>query len=78
MNKSVTKYIFPYRAFPAEHDGDIYFHVQQFLQKLEGLLQHHVSPFIPPSPELSQYIPFNEVRRNIIKCMFYVKISILT
>ena len=35
-------------AFPAEHEGDIYFHVQQFLQKLEGLLQHHVSPFIPP------------------------------
>ena len=65
MNESVTKYIFPYRAIPAEHDVDIYFHVQQFLQKLEGLLQHHVSPFIPPSPVLSQYIPFYEVRRNI-------------
>ena len=66
MNESVTKYIFPYRAFPAKHDGDIYFHVQQFLQKLEGLLQHHVSPFIPPpSPVLSQYIPFYEVRRDI-------------
>ena len=48
MNKSVTKYMFPYRAFPAEHDGDIYFHVKQSLEKLEGLLQHHVSPFIPP------------------------------
>ena len=67
MNKSVTKYIFSYRAFPAEHDGDIYFHVQQFLQNLEGLLQHHVSPFIPPSPVLSQYIPFYEVRRNITR-----------
>ena len=47
MNKSLTKYIFPYSSFHAEHDGDIYFHVQQFLQKLEGLLQHHVSLFIP-------------------------------
>ena len=57
--------MFPYRAFHTEHDGSIFFHVQQFLQKLEGLLQHHVSPFIPPSPVLSQYIPFYEVRRNI-------------
>ena len=47
-NKSVSKYTFSYSSFHAEHDGDIYFHVQQFLQKLEGLLQHHVSPFIPP------------------------------
>ena len=46
MNKSVTEYIFPYRAFHAEHGGDIYFHVQQFLRKLEGLLQPHVSPII--------------------------------
>ena len=66
MNKSVTKYIFPYSSFHAEHDGDIYFHVQQLLRKLEGLLQPHVSLFIPPpSPVLSQYIPFYEVRRNI-------------
>ena len=66
MNKSVTKYIFPYRVFPAEHDCDIYFHVQQLLRKLEGLLQPHVSLFIPPpDPVLSQYIPFYEVRRNI-------------
>ena len=58
--------MFLYRAFPAEDDGAIYFHVQQVLQKLEGLLQHHVPPFIPhPSPVLSQYIPFYEVRRNI-------------
>ena len=48
MNKSVTKYIFSYSAYPAEHDDDIDFYVQQFLQKLEGFLQHHVSPFIPP------------------------------
>ena len=68
MNKSVTKYIFPYSSFHAEHDGDIYFHVQQLLRKLEGLLQPHVSLFIPPpSPVLSQYIPFYEVRRNIKK-----------
>ena len=68
MNKNVTKYIFPYRAFPTEHDCDVYFHVQFFfLQKLEGLLQHHVSPFISPSPVLSQYIQFYEVRRNIKK-----------
>ena len=46
--KSVAKYMFPNRAFPAEHDGVIYFHVKQFLQKLKGLLQHHVFPFIPP------------------------------
>ena len=66
MNKSVTKYIFPYSSFHAEHDGCIYFHVQQLLRKLEGLLQPHVSLFIPPpSPVLSQYIPFYEVRRNI-------------
>ena len=30
--------MFSYRAFPAEYDGDVYFHVQQFLQKLQGLL----------------------------------------
>ena len=48
MNKSVTKYIFPYSSFHAEYDGDKYFHVQQFLQKLEGLLQPHVSLFIFP------------------------------
>ena len=66
MNKSVTKYTFSYSSFHAEHDGDIYFHVQQLLRKLEGLLQPHVSLFIPPpSPVLSQYIPFYEVRRNI-------------
>ena len=66
MNKSVTKYIFPYSSFHAEHDGDIYFYVQQFLWKLEGLLQPNVSLFIPPPyPVLSQYIPFYEVRRNI-------------
>ena len=66
MNKSVTKYIFPYSSFHAEHDGDIYFHVQQLLRKLEGLLQPHVSLFIPPPyPVLSQYIPFYEVRRNL-------------
>ena len=66
MNKSVTKYIFPYSSFHAEHDGCIYFHVQQLLRKLEGLLQPHVSLFIPPpSPVLSQYIPFYEVRWNI-------------
>ena len=68
MNKSVTKYIFPYRSFPAEDDGDIYFHVQQFLQMLEGLLQHHVSPFIPPPLPLLYYhnvFLFYEVRRNI-------------
>ena len=66
MNKSVTKYIFPYSSFHAEHDGDIYFHVQELLRKLEGLLQPHVSLFIPPPyPVLSQYIPFYEVRRNI-------------
>ena len=66
MNKSVTKYIFPYSSFHAEHDGCIYFHVQQLLRKLEGILQPHVSLFIPPpSPVLSQYIPFYEVRRNI-------------
>merc|ERR1712154_9552 len=66
VNKSVTKYIFPYSSFHAEHDRCIYFHVQQLLRKLEGLLQPHVSLFIPPpSPVLSQYIPFYEVRRNI-------------
>ena len=53
-------------AFSAEDDGDIHFHVQHFFQKLEGLLQPHVSPFIPhPSPVQSQNIPFYEVRRNI-------------
>ena len=65
MNKSVTKYIFPYSSFHAEHDDDIHFHVQQFLWKLEGLLQPQISLFIPPYPVLSQYIPFYEVRRNI-------------
>ena len=66
MNKSVTKYIFPYNSFHAEHNGDIYFHVQQLLRKLDGIIQPHVSLFIPPpSPVLSQYIPFYEVRRNI-------------
>ena len=64
MNKSLTKYILPYRAFHAEHDGDIYFHLHIFLRKLEGLLQPHVSPFIP-NPVLSQYIMFYEGRRNI-------------
>ena len=48
MNKSVTKYTFSYSSFHAEHDGDIYFYVQQFLWKEEGLLQLHMSPFIPP------------------------------
>ena len=48
MDKSVTKYMFPYRAFHAEHDGATYFYVQQFLRKLEGLLQPHVSLFINP------------------------------
>ena len=44
MDKSVTQYMFPnYREFHVEHDGAIYFHVQQFLRKLEGLLQPHVS-----------------------------------
>ena len=66
MNKSVTKYTFSYSSFHAEHDGDIYFYVQQILWKLEGLSQPHVSLFIPlPYPVLSQYIPFYEVRRNI-------------
>ena len=66
MNKSVTKYKFPYSLFHPEHDGDIYFHVQQFLQKLDGLLQPHQSLFIPPPyPVLSQYILFYEVRQNI-------------
>ena len=75
MNKSVTKYIFPYSSFHAEHDGHNYFNVKQLLRKLEGLLQPHVSLFIPPpSPVLSQYIPFYEVRRNIkmYKINFYV------
>ena len=58
MNKIVTKYIFPYSSFHAEHDGQIHFHLQQCLRKLEGLLQPHVSLFIPPPyPVLSQYIP---------------------
>ena len=66
MNKSITKYLFPCSSFHAEHDGDTHFHVQQLLRKLEGLLQPHVSLYIPPpSPVLSQYIPFYEVRRNI-------------
>ena len=66
MNKSVRKYIFSYSTLNAEHDGDIYFHVKQFLRKLEGLLQPHMPPFIPPpSPVLSQYIPFYEGKRNI-------------
>ena len=66
VNKSVTKYIFPYSSFHAEHDGGIYVYVQQFLWKLEGLLKPHLSLFIPPPyPVLSQYIPFYEVRWNI-------------
>ena len=67
MNKSVTKYIFPYSSFHAEHEGDIYFHIQQLLRKIEGLLQPLVSLFIlpPPPPVLSQCIPFYEVRWNI-------------
>ena len=40
--------MFPYNSFHADYEGDTYFYVQQFLQKLGGLLQHHVSPFIPP------------------------------
>ena len=48
MNKSVTKYVFPNSSFHAEHDGDTYFYLQQFLLKLEGLLEPHVSLFIPP------------------------------
>ena len=81
MNKSATKYIFPYSSFHAEQDGCIYFHVQQLLRKLEGLLQPHVSLFIPPpSPVLSQYIPFYEVRQNIkkeeaLKCMLHSAFS---
>ena len=68
MNKTVTKYIFHCSSFHAEHDGDIYFHVQQSLRMFKGLLQPHVSLFIPPPyPVLSQYIPFYEVRRNIKK-----------
>ena len=75
MNKSVTKYIFSYSSFHAEHDGDIHFHVQQFLRKLEGLLQPHLSLFIPPpSPVLSQYIPFYEVRRNIKQVAWAIRI----
>ena len=66
MNKSLTKYTFSYSSFHAEQDGDIYFHAQQLLRMLEGLLQPHLSLFIPPpSPVRSQYIPFYEVRRNI-------------
>ena len=65
MNESVTKYIFPYRAFPAKHDGDIYFHVQQFLQKLEGILQHHVSPFIPP-PISPKYLDDMNIFRSYV------------
>ena len=68
MNKNLTKNIFPYSSFHAEHGGVIYFHVQQFSRKLDGLFQPHVSLFIPPpSPVLSQYIPFYEVRRNITR-----------
>ena len=69
MNKSVTKYTFPYRSLQPEHDVDIYFHLQQLLQKLEGLLQPDVSPFIPP-PILFYHkndIAFYEVRRNITR-----------
>ena len=37
VNESLTKNIvFPYSSFHAEHDGDIYFHKQHFLRKLEG------------------------------------------
>ena len=59
--------MFPYSSFHAEHDGDIYFYLQQFFWKLDGLLQPNVSLFYPPFPYpvLSQYIPFYEVRRNI-------------
>ena len=75
MNKSVTKYIFPYSSFHAEHDGHNYFHLKQLLRKLEGLLQPHGSLFIPPpSPVLSQYIPFYEVRRNIKQVAWAIRI----
>ena len=47
MNKSVTKYIFPYSSFHADYDGYIHFHIQQLLRTLKGLLQPHVSLFIP-------------------------------
>ena len=50
MNKGVTKNIFPHRPFHAERECDIYFHVQLLLRKLEGILQPHVSPFIPLLP----------------------------
>ena len=54
--------------FHAEHDVNVYFHVQQFLQMLEGLLQPQVSLFIPPPYSvLSQYILFYEVRLNITR-----------
>ena len=68
MNKSVTKYLFPDSSFHADHDVDIHFHVQQLLRNLEGLLQLHLSPFIPPPfSVLSQYISFYEVRWNMKK-----------
>ena len=61
MNKSVTKYIFPYSSFHAEHDGDIYFHLHQFFMKVRGFLQPHVSLFIPP---LSCTIVIHSVLRS--------------
>ena len=48
MNESVTKYLFSYSSIHAEHDSDIYFHVQQFLPELEGLSQPHLSHLFPP------------------------------
>ena len=55
MNTNLTKYKFPYRKLHAEHDADIYFHVQQFLQKLEGLLQHHVT-YAPGQAEAGERV----------------------
>ena len=79
MNKSVTKYIFPYSSFHAEHDGDIYFHVKQFLQKLEGLLQHHVSPFIRPlSCTITIYSVLQsktEYKKNVSQLLYVVLYS---
>ena len=54
-------------AFHAEYEGNIYFYVQQFLRKLEWLLQIHLSPFIAPYHVLSQYIPFYEVSKTEYK-----------
>ena len=67
MNKSVTKFIFPYSSFHAEHDGDIYFHVQQLLWKLEGLLQPCVSLFVPPPyPVLSRAANRSLLERTVL------------